>query len=64
MTMRIFQREGDYALSRYLMDVTHNERAWIEFIQMISDGTDPAPTLARIQGLRLILRAHAQSKVR
>lgn len=29
-----------------------NELAWVEFIRMISNGTDPGVTLSRIQALR------------
>jgi hypothetical protein len=40
----------------HLLDrpITSNERAWIQFIRLASDGRDPAPTLSRIQRLRLI----------
>ncbi|MGJ8590173.1 MAG: hypothetical protein ACSHXW_18870 [Yoonia sp.] len=36
-------------------DLTENERAWIGFVRLISNDTDPAPTLARVQGVRLAL---------
>jgi hypothetical protein len=36
-------------------DLTDNERAWVGFIRLISNDTDPAPTLARVQGVRLAL---------
>jgi len=36
-------------------DLTENERAWIGFIRLISNDTDPAPNLARVQGVRLAL---------
>lgn len=36
-------------------DLTDNERAWVGFIRLISKDTDPAPTLARVQGVRLAL---------
>lgn len=32
-----------------------NEKAWIEFIRVISSGRDPAPTPARIRALRSLL---------
>ena len=32
--------------------ITANERAWIEFIRLISCDTDPRVTLAGVQGLR------------
>ena len=38
-----------------IADLTENERAWIGFIRLISKDTDPAPTLARVQGVRLVL---------
>jgi hypothetical protein len=34
--------------------ITANERAWIEFIRLISGDADPAATLARVQRLRLV----------
>jgi hypothetical protein len=34
--------------------ITSNERAWIDFIRLASDDTDPDPTLERVQKLRLI----------
>lgn len=36
-------------------DLTENERAWIGFVRLISNDSDPAPTLARVQGVRLAL---------
>lgn len=33
-----------------------NERAWIEFLRLLSCGTDPAPTLKAIQALRQALQ--------
>ena len=33
-------------------DLTANERAWIEFIRIISCGSDPRVTPARIRALR------------
>jgi len=36
-------------------DLSENERAWIEFIRLCSQGRDPAPTLQRVQKLRLLL---------
>ncbi len=36
-------------------DLSENERAWIGFIRLISKGTDPAPTLASVQGMRVAL---------
>lgn len=37
------------------MVLTDNEAAWITFIRIISNDTDPGPTLKRIQALRMIL---------
>lgn len=35
--------------------LSENEKAWIEFIRIISCGRDPAPTPARICALRSLL---------
>lgn len=34
--------------------LTENERAWLRFLRDVSKGTDPAPTLRRVQLLRCI----------
>lgn len=34
--------------------LTENERAWLRFMRDVSKGTDPAPTLRRVQLLRRI----------
>lgn len=34
--------------------LTANERAWLRFLRDVSKGTDPAPTLRRVQLLRRI----------
>jgi hypothetical protein len=34
--------------------LTENERAWLRFLRDVSKGTDPAPTLRRVQLLRRI----------
>jgi hypothetical protein len=34
--------------------ITANERGWIEFIRLVSNDTDPPPTLERVQALRRI----------
>jgi len=39
----------------HLKPITENERAWIEFIRLLSSDTDPPPTLARVQQLRSLL---------
>ncbi|MDW9362497.1 NYN domain-containing protein [Sinorhizobium meliloti] len=33
-------------------DITANERAWVEFLRLVSADSDPPPTLTRIQRLR------------
>lgn len=35
--------------------ISENEKAWIEFIRVISCGRDPAPTPERIRALRSLL---------
>lgn len=45
-------------------DLSDNERAWIEFIRLCAGERDPAPTLQRVQKLRLLLNPaveHSQS---
>ncbi len=37
-----------------LQDLTENERAWIGFLRLITNDTDPAPTLARVQTMRCV----------
>jgi hypothetical protein len=36
-------------------DLTENERAWVDFLRLISNGSDPGPTLRRVQRLRRVL---------
>lgn len=38
-------------------DLTTNEKAWIEFIRVISAGSDPRPTPERVSKLRVLLDA-------
>lgn len=38
-------------------EITPSERFWLETIRLASRDTDPAPTLARVQKLRLIFEA-------
>ncbi|WP_323786338.1 hypothetical protein [Thalassovita sp.] len=33
-------------------DLTPNERTWLEFLRLIGGGSDPQPTLRRVQLLR------------
>lgn len=35
--------------------LTKNERTWIEFIRVISGGSDPRVTPSHVRGLRLLL---------
>jgi len=35
--------------------LTENEKAWIEFIRVISCGSDPRVTPARVRALRVLL---------
>jgi hypothetical protein len=35
--------------------LTENEKAWIEFIRLLSQGSDPMPTLRSVQALRQVL---------
>jgi len=37
--------------------LTENEKAWIEFIRLISNGRDPGITVKRVQALRELLDA-------
>lgn len=36
--------------------LTENERGWVEFIRIISEDTDPPPTLEGVQALRTAIR--------
>jgi hypothetical protein len=36
-------------------NLTENERAWVDFLRLISNETDPEPTLKRVQLLRRVL---------
>ena len=35
--------------------ISQNERAWIEFLRLISLDSDPAPTLTLVQALRRVI---------
>lgn len=35
--------------------LTENERAWLDFLRLIADGRDPAPTLRAVQILRRLV---------
>lgn len=35
--------------------LSENEKAWIEFLRVITCGSDPAPTPARVRALRAFL---------
>jgi hypothetical protein len=49
------------ALMPDLADLTENERGWIGFLRLISNDTDPAPTLARVQGVRRVFAGHGST---
>jgi hypothetical protein len=50
------QHEAGRTASAATVDaLTPNERAWLEFLRLISNGRDPAPTLRRVQLFRRIL---------
>lgn len=36
-------------------DMTENEKAWVEFIRVISNGTDPRITSGRVRAMRALL---------
>ena len=36
-------------------DLSKNEQSWVEFLRVISGGSDPAITLQRVRGLRQLL---------
>jgi len=56
MSMTTPQQElGRQRLRPWEKNLTDNERAWIEFIRLISNDTDPAPTLLGVQKLRWVL---------
>jgi hypothetical protein len=38
-------------------EITTNERFWLEVIRVASRDSDPAPTLKRVQKLRMIFQA-------
>ena len=38
-----------------ILGLTENERAWVGFLRLIAEDNDPAPTLARVQALRIAL---------
>ncbi len=37
-------------------ELTENEIAWVEFLRLVTDGSDPGPTFRRVYLLRRILR--------
>jgi len=43
-------------------DLTENERAWVGFLRLITQDTDPAPTLARVQALRSVFSDCSSSR--
>jgi hypothetical protein len=46
-----------------LDDLTENERAWVGFMRLISNDTDPAPTLARVQAMRGVFSKRSASGI-
>ena len=42
--------------------LTENELAWIAFLRLITDDTDPVPTLVRIQAFRQAWQASGLHK--
>ena len=52
--MRQISNESDDACWVYQRDLTANEVAWLEFLRLASQGTDPPVTLHRVQRLRTI----------
>lgn len=43
-------------------DLTLNERAWLRFLRDVSNGSDPEPTLRRVQLLRHLCAARRAKK--
>ena len=39
-------------------EITTNERFWLEVIRVASRDSDPAPTLERVQKLRMLFQPH------
>ena len=35
-------------------NLTENELAWVVFLRLLSEGSDPVPSLAAVQALRLV----------
>lgn len=48
--------EPGYRLAPEVGAFTANERAWIGFLRLLSDGCDPAPSLQAVQALRQVLQ--------
>lgn len=47
----------DHDDSSCAFELSENERAWVDFIRLITKDADPAPTLRRIQKLRGVFAA-------
>jgi hypothetical protein len=41
--------------------VTANELEWIQFLRLITNDADPAPSLAHVQSLRLLMQGRVAS---
>ena len=54
--MRLPCREAAETFSGGRSGLTANERAWLEFLRLVSAGRDPAPDLREVQLLQRLLR--------
>jgi len=45
-----------------IQDLTENERAWVGFLRLLTNDTDPSPSLARIQAFRYALAQASKSE--
>jgi len=46
---------------REAIKISANERAWIEFLRLVSGDSDPPPTMHAIQLIRRVLRRRGRS---
>jgi hypothetical protein len=49
--------DGAFELGR----LTENERSWLMFLRLVSEGRDPPPRLWDVQLLQRVLRRHGKS---
>lgn len=54
MTTRVESKVWNAFADRSQARISSNERAWVEFIRLMSRDTDPQPTLALVQRLRTL----------